>query len=79
MGGAVHPLPNTPSWRGAPLGGAQGQLYLYLLYILIFNFVERRRENDILIRIVASIIRILSAIDFVLLIVRLRLIFTGLT
>jgi hypothetical protein len=22
--------PNTPSWRGAPLGGAQGQLYLYL-------------------------------------------------
>jgi hypothetical protein len=20
--------PNTPSWRGAPLGGAQGQLYL---------------------------------------------------
>jgi hypothetical protein len=22
--------PNTPSWRGAELGGAQGQLYLYL-------------------------------------------------
>jgi hypothetical protein len=22
--------PNTPSWRGAQLGGAQGQLYLYL-------------------------------------------------
>jgi hypothetical protein len=30
MGGAVPPLPNTPSWRGAQLGGAQGQLYLYL-------------------------------------------------
>jgi hypothetical protein len=23
--------PNTPSWRGAQLGGAQGQLYIYLL------------------------------------------------
>jgi hypothetical protein len=30
MGGAVPSLPNTPSWRGAQLGGAQGQLYLYL-------------------------------------------------
>jgi hypothetical protein len=28
MDGAVPPLPNTPSWRGAQLGGAQGQLYL---------------------------------------------------
>jgi hypothetical protein len=26
MGGAVPPLPNTPSWRGAELGGAQRQL-----------------------------------------------------
>jgi hypothetical protein len=24
--------PNTPSWRGAQLGGAQGQLYLYRFY-----------------------------------------------
>jgi hypothetical protein len=23
--------PNTPSWRGAQLGGAQGQLFLYLV------------------------------------------------
>jgi hypothetical protein len=23
---------NTPSWRGAPLGGAQGQFYLYLTF-----------------------------------------------
>jgi hypothetical protein len=28
--------PNTPSWRGAQLGGAHGQLYLYL-YILNIN------------------------------------------
>jgi hypothetical protein len=28
MGRAVPPLPNTPSWRGAQLGGAKGQLYL---------------------------------------------------
>jgi hypothetical protein len=27
---AVPPLPNTPSWRGAQLGGAKGQLHLYL-------------------------------------------------
>jgi hypothetical protein len=25
--------PNTPSWRGAQLGGAQRQLYLYQLYV----------------------------------------------
>jgi hypothetical protein len=33
VGGAVPPLPNAPSWRGAQLGGAQGQLYFYL-YLL---------------------------------------------
>jgi hypothetical protein len=27
MGGAVSPLPNTPSWHGAQLGGVQGQLF----------------------------------------------------
>jgi hypothetical protein len=27
MRGAILPLPNTPSWRGAPLKKAQGQLY----------------------------------------------------
>jgi hypothetical protein len=26
--------PNTPSWSDAQLGGAQGQLYLYFLYLL---------------------------------------------
>jgi hypothetical protein len=27
--------PNTPSWRGAQLGGAQGQLYITLLTYLL--------------------------------------------
>jgi hypothetical protein len=36
MGGAVPPLPNTPSWRDGQLGGAQGQFYLYL-YIVSLN------------------------------------------
>jgi cell division protein FtsN len=31
MRGAIPPLPNTHSWRGAQLKKAQGQLYLYLL------------------------------------------------
>jgi hypothetical protein len=31
MSGAVPPLPSTPSWRGAQLNEAQGQLYLYLI------------------------------------------------
>jgi len=26
----IPPLPNTPSWRGAQLKKARGQLYLYL-------------------------------------------------
>jgi hypothetical protein len=29
MSGAIHPLPNTPSWRGTQFK-AQEQLYLYL-------------------------------------------------
>jgi len=32
MRGAIPPLPNTQSWRGAQLK-TQGQLYLYLFYI----------------------------------------------
>jgi hypothetical protein len=27
--------PNAPSWHGAQLGGAQGQLYLYLMRVLM--------------------------------------------
>jgi len=30
MRGAIPPLPNTPSWRGAEFKKAQGQLYLYV-------------------------------------------------
>jgi hypothetical protein len=38
--------PNTPSWRGAQLGGAQGQLYLLpLLSMLIWRFPMR--DTDI--------------------------------
>jgi hypothetical protein len=40
MRGAIPPLPNTPSWRGAQLKKAQGQLYLFRIlfpqYFLIF-------------------------------------------
>jgi hypothetical protein len=36
MRGAIPPLPNTPSWRGAQLKKeAQGQLYLYIWLILL--------------------------------------------
>jgi len=31
MRGAIVPIPNTPSWRGAQLKEAQGQLYLLLI------------------------------------------------
>jgi hypothetical protein len=31
--------PNTPSWRSARLGGAQGQVYLYLLPCFIMFHV----------------------------------------
>jgi hypothetical protein len=30
MHGAITPLPNTPSWLGAPLKKAQGELYFTL-------------------------------------------------
>jgi hypothetical protein len=33
MRGAIPPLPNTSSWRGAQLKKAQGQLYLHLSHI----------------------------------------------
>jgi hypothetical protein len=34
--------PNAPSWRGSQLGGAQGQLYLYLSPVM--RHVERARR-----------------------------------
>jgi hypothetical protein len=35
--------PNTLSWRGAQLGGAQGQLYYFAILknMEIFNYLER--------------------------------------
>jgi hypothetical protein len=40
MSGAIPPLPNTPSWRGAQLKKAQRQLYsLYLSQILIIIII----------------------------------------
>jgi hypothetical protein len=33
MRGVIHPLPNTPSWRGAQLK-AKGQLYLYHMELI---------------------------------------------
>jgi hypothetical protein len=33
MSGALPPLPNTPSWRGAQLKEAQEQLYVYLFTV----------------------------------------------
>jgi hypothetical protein len=38
MHGAILPLPNTPSWRGAQLK-AQGQLYPYIYFHLLSVFV----------------------------------------
>jgi hypothetical protein len=33
--------PNTPSWRGAQLGGAQGQLYFRLKYAFSFFVLNK--------------------------------------
>jgi len=38
MHGAIHPLPNTPSWHGAQLKKEEGQLYLYLYGILMILY-----------------------------------------
>jgi hypothetical protein len=48
MGGAVPPLPHTPSWRGAQLGGAQGYILRHVRMLrtitkqikLDFNFMK---------------------------------------
>jgi hypothetical protein len=37
MNGAIPPLPNIPSWRGAQFKKAQGQLYLYFLPLTILG------------------------------------------
>jgi hypothetical protein len=48
--------PNTPSWHGAQLGGAQGQLYFYLTHLAlsllvvaeyyVFAFIILCRQPD---------------------------------
>jgi len=44
MRGAIPPLPNTPSWRGAV--EAHGQLYLYLIQDAITLDVEPPLGRD---------------------------------
>jgi hypothetical protein len=39
MGGAIPPLPNTPSWRGVQAKEAQEQLYLTRLIIIIIIII----------------------------------------
>jgi heme/copper-type cytochrome/quinol oxidase subunit 2 len=39
MRGAIPPLPNTPSWRGAQLKKPQGQLYILLIIIIVIIVV----------------------------------------
>jgi hypothetical protein len=46
---------NTPSWRGAQLGGEQGQLYLLPYYLRIFN--NLRKITEVLIRMSLNRIR----------------------
>jgi hypothetical protein len=39
MRGAIPPLPNAPSWRGAQIRKAQGQLYsfMYLMFLKVIS------------------------------------------
>jgi len=42
MGGAVPPLSHTPSWRGAQLGGAQGQQQIKVAFTKKLRAIEIR-------------------------------------
>jgi hypothetical protein len=44
MSGTITPLPNTPSWRGAQLKKAQGQLYLHQ-YLLYINYMKNNSKG----------------------------------
>jgi hypothetical protein len=44
MGEVIPPLPNTPSWRGTQLGGAQGQLYF--TFTLRYDGVTKRFRTE---------------------------------
>jgi hypothetical protein len=47
MRGAIPPLPNTPSWRGAQIKALE-QLYFYVLFIYIgyIDSHDRMSIND---------------------------------
>jgi hypothetical protein len=45
MRGAIPPLPNTPSWRGAKLRKAQKQHYRYH-YILSFKLLGDKKTKQ---------------------------------
>jgi hypothetical protein len=47
MSGAIPPLPNMPSWRGAQLKEAQGQLYLLLFAKSQYEFSSGDKLADI--------------------------------
>jgi len=49
--------PNTPSWRGTQLGGAQGQLYLYLciLHLTKFNASCKGLNSTVIVYIVNEV------------------------
>jgi hypothetical protein len=38
--------PNTPAWRGAQLGGAQGQFYFLLYFTLLYTYVVKVLEGN---------------------------------
>jgi hypothetical protein len=44
MSGAIIPLPNTPSWRGAPLKNRDN----FTFYIYIYREREREEKRHIL-------------------------------
>jgi hypothetical protein len=44
--GAIRPLPNTPSWFGALLIKAQGQLYIIVICYQVVVPERYRREEE---------------------------------
>jgi hypothetical protein len=47
MRGAIPPLPNMPSWRGAQFKKTQGQLYLYLFIWVLSSVSYTKRRTYI--------------------------------
>jgi hypothetical protein len=40
--------PNTPSWRGAQLGGAQGLLYYFYSHVITPNLIQHLYVNKLI-------------------------------